>query len=134
MAMIIIVIKIFILAFLINLFWEVCHSLLYQTCLKSPLKNYVKLILKASLKDAFFITSFYLMTVLIFKNFYVLNNNFQLAAFMVICLLFSYADEIISLHYKRWEYSKEMPKIFGAGLTPLFELAVTGLVVLLISF
>ncbi|OGF23970.1 hypothetical protein A3H66_02455 [Candidatus Falkowbacteria bacterium RIFCSPLOWO2_02_FULL_45_21] len=124
-----ILLKIFSLAFLVNLLWEVSHSVLYKTCLELPLPKYVKLIIKASLKDAFFITLFYLITVLIFKNFYILQNYFQLAVFVFICLLFSFFDEIISLKYKRWQYAEQMPKIFGVGLTPFLELAVTGLII-----
>lgn len=132
--MFLILLKIFILAFLINLFWEVSHSVLYKTCQKMPLNNYVKIILKASLKDAFFISLFYLITALIFNNFFILQNYFQLAAFALISLTFSFIDETISLKLGRWEYTAKMPKIFGVGLTPLFELAVTGLIVFLISF
>ena len=132
--MLLILSKLFLFSFLLNLFYEVCHSVLYKTCLNMPLKNYVRLILKASLKDAWFISLFYLITAFIFDNFFILNNYFQLGAFIIICLGFSFIDEKISLKLGRWQYSEQLPKIFGVGLTPLLELAITGLIAFILIF
>lgn len=126
--MVIIIIKIFFFSFLLNLGWEVCQSVLYRTCQEKPLNDYVKLILKASLKDAFFISLFYLITTLIFNNFFILQNYLQLAAFVLLGLAFSFIDEKISLKLGRWRYADKMPKILGVGLSPLLELALTGII------
>jgi hypothetical protein len=58
----------FIVAFFINLLWEVLHSQLYTTCLEMPLERYIPVIIWASLKDAFFIVLFFLSTVVIYQN------------------------------------------------------------------
>jgi len=126
--------QIFFVSFLINLLWEVCHSQLYKTCLDLPLKKYIPLIIKASLKDGLWITLFFLITVLIFNNPNILANYLQLSIFVVFCLIFSFADEKISLKLKRWEYSPSMPKILGVGATPLLELAATGILTLFYVF
>jgi len=132
--MLLILLKIFIAAFLLNLFWEVSHGVLYLTCQKMTLNNYVKVILKASLKDAFFILLFYLITVLIFNNYFILQNYFQLTIFILVCLIFSLVDEIISLKLKRWEYTDKMPRIFKVGLSPLLEVALTGVISFILIF
>src|SRR3989344_4036202 len=119
--------QIFIIAFLINLLYEVLHSQLYTTCLKMPLKKYIPLITIASVKDGIWISIFFAVSVLIFKNLIILTNYYQILFFIIIALTFAFIDEKISIKYKRWEYSSQMPKIFGVGITPLLELAITGM-------
>ncbi len=92
-----------------------------------PLKKYIPLIIEASLKDGFWITFFFLIIVMMFKNETVVNNPLQLSTFIILCLVFSFIDEKISLKMKRWEYSEEMPLLFGVGVSPLLELAITGI-------
>jgi len=118
---------IFFISFLLNLVWEVLHSQLYTTCLEIPFKKYPRLIITASLKDGIWISIFYLITYLIFQNAEILTNPYQLTLFIVLCLTFSFIDEKVSINLKRWEYSKQMPTIFGIGITPLLELAITGI-------
>ncbi len=129
-----ILLQIFLISFLLNLLWEVIHSQLYETCLKLPLKKYISLIIGASLKDGFWISLFFIITVFIFGNINILLNPFQLLVFIIVCLAFSFVDEKISLRLKRWEYTNKMPKIFGVGISPLSELAVTGVLTFLYVF
>ncbi len=132
--MIAILLQIFLISFLINLLWEVTHSQLYTTCLKAPLKKFIPLIIGASLKDGFWISLFFLISVIIFGNVNILSNQFQLLFFILLALISSFLCEKISLKMKRWEYSKQMPTIFGVGISPLLELAVTGILTFLYVF
>ena len=43
-------------------------------------------------------------------------------------------DEKISLSLGRWEYASSMPTLLGVGLTPLLELAITGVLTFLCLF
>ena len=36
-------------------------------------------------------------------------------------------------YYHRWKYNEEMPTIFGIGISPLFQLCVTGLLAVWLS-
>lgn len=126
--------EVFLISFLINLLWEVLHSQLYITCLKSPLKKFIPLIIGASLKDGFWISLFFVISVYIFGNVNILTNLFQLAFFIFVALIFAFVDEKVSLRMKRWEYSRQMPTIFGVGITPLLELSVTGILTFLYIF
>lgn len=132
--MIFILFQVFLISFLINLLWEVIHSQLYETCLSSPLKKFISLIIAASLKDGFCISLFFLISVFIFGNINILANQSQLSIFLFLALLFSFIDERISLKLRRWQYSKQMPKVLGVGITPLLELAVTGILTFLYVF
>ena len=126
--------QIFLISFFLNLLWEVIHSQLYDTCLNLPLKKYIPLIVIASIKDGFWISFFFIISVYLFDDINILTNYLQLSFFVFLALSFSFIDEKISIKRKRWKYSKQMPKIFGVGLTPLIELAVTGILTFLYVF
>lgn len=132
--MIITSLKIFVFSSLINLLWEVSHSGLYKTCQKSPLNKYVIRILRASFFDGLWITIFYLLTIFIFNNVNIINNMYQIFLFIILALLYAFICEKISLKHKRWEYTNKMPTIFRVGVTPLFQLAITGLLTFLFVF
>jgi len=123
--MIYLMIKIFFVGFFINLLYELLHSLLYKTCLEAPLKKYVYLMLKASAFDGLAIAIIYFFTFSVF-------TSYQLLIFIIASLVFAYIWEIYSLKKRKWEYANSMPKILGVGVTPLVQLAVTGLLSLYI--
>jgi len=56
----------------------------------------------------------------------------KLIIFSVATLAFAYFWELHSIKKGKWEYSKNMPVVFGVGVTPLFQLFLTGMVVLYI--
>ncbi|MBM3206319.1 MAG: hypothetical protein FJZ43_01730 [Candidatus Staskawiczbacteria bacterium] len=132
--MILIIIKLFLLAFAINLIYELLHSVLYKTCIEMTVKKYVPLIFKASIVDAVWITIFYVITFFIFKNENPLKNYYQLGLFFSISIVWAYFWEIYSTKHKRWEYSNQMPIFLKAGVTPLIQLYITGIIAFFIIF
>lgn len=119
--------RIFTFSFLINFVWEVLHSQLYTTCLNAPLKKYIKLIVRASVSDAITITTLYMISKILFENTNILMNTNQLVFFLIVSLFLAYIWERSSLKKGRWEYSKKMPVMLKVGITPLLQLAFTGL-------
>jgi hypothetical protein len=132
--MIVALTEIFLIAFFLNLLYELLHSPLYETCLKMPLKKYVPLIIRASFYDAVWIVVIYSITYLSFGNKNIFNDYLRIGLFSIISTLFAYSWELYSIKNKRWEYSPKMPLIFGAGLTPTFQIFLTGLVSLYAFF
>lgn len=132
--MILLLVKIFIIAFFVNLLYEILHSVLYKTCLKAPLPKYVYLILKAAIFDGFAITIIYYAVYLIFKNQNPFLNYSQIFSFLLIGLIFSFIWEDYSLKNKKWEYSNKMPIILDVGITPLMQLALTGILSVYTAF
>ena len=126
--------EIFFVAFFINLLYELLHSPLYETCRKMPLKKYVPLILRASFSDGVWIATIHLITYLIFGSKNIFSNYLQLLLFSIVSILFAYFWELYSVRNKRWEYSPKMPLILGAGISPTFQIFITGLVTLYIVF
>jgi hypothetical protein len=124
--MIELLIKILIISFFINLLYELLHSLLYKTCIEAPLPKYVYLILKAAVFDGVSITLIYSISYFAFKN-------YSIFIFSAISIAFAYFWEIYSIKEGRWEYTSKMPKIFGVGLTPTFQLFITGFLSIYLS-
>ena len=119
---------IFSVAFLLNLLYELLHSFLYETCRKASLKKYAYLMLKGAIFDGVAITSLYWLTSLVFKN------GLHLIIFLLLTLLLAYFWEVYSLKKGKWEYTKSMPIVFGVGLTPFIQLALTGFITLYLVF
>lgn len=132
--MLIILLKIFVVSFLINVIWEFSHCMLYKTCWTMKWPALTKLLLKMSVKDGLWISLFYFVTFIIFQNTNPFDIWSQAALFAVIALGFAFIDEKISVARGRWEYGPKMPLFFGVGLTPLLELVVTGLLTFVIVF
>ncbi|MBI1866625.1 MAG: hypothetical protein HY005_02630 [Candidatus Staskawiczbacteria bacterium] len=129
-----ILIRIFLISFLINIIWEFSHCGLYSTCLNWTPKKRILLLFFASFKDALLIVIFYLIATFPFGNKNILELPLSFYYFIILSLFFSFVDEKISIRYKRWEYSPKMPKAFGVGMTPFLELAVTGIITFVIVF
>lgn len=123
----IVLLQIFIAAFLVNVVWEFSHCMLYKTCWTMKWPALTKLLLKMSVKDGVWICIFYLASYAIFGAINPMDNWMQVTLFAVIALMFAFIDEKISVTMGRWEYGPKMPLVYGVGLTPLLELAVTGL-------
>ncbi|MAZ41075.1 hypothetical protein CL654_03075 [bacterium] len=126
--------QIFLISFLVNGIWEMNHSVLYTTCYELPLKKTMRLLTIMSLKDGFWISLFYIVSILIFGEVNPFLNLSQLTLFIVLALLFSFVDERVSIKKGRWAYTNEMPRILGVGLTPFLELAVTGVIAFFVVF
>ncbi len=101
----------FAVALLLNLVWEFSHVHLYLTKVSNAY------LVWQSVKDAVWVTLAYLLA----PNIYVFVGGLVVFAFLV---------EFHAIKTKRWEYAHTMPRVFGVGLTPLFELAVTGVAAL----
>jgi len=107
--------ELFLVALGLNVIWEFAHCFLYETCRQQTWRQNIPLLLTMSLKDAALIVLFYLIA------------GGSAALFLVLALGFAFIDEKVSLRLKRWEYAAAMPTLGGVGLTPLLEIAVTGL-------
>ena len=114
-------VTLFFVGFFINLLWELLHSTLYKTCWDAPLNKFVYLMVKGSTFDGIVIVIIYFITRLLFGDYY-------LVAFVFIAFLFAYGWEIYSGKAGRWGNFDKMPLVFGAGLTPIVQLAITGAV------
>lgn len=130
----ILILKLFIIGFLLNFFYEVLHSELYATFKKMKYVERVSLICVMALKDAFWVVLFYVLVALAAGVNNILLTPLSICMFALISVLFSYFDEKISISLKRWEYSSAMPQFSGVGITPFLQIVVTGFATLYIVF
>src|SRR3989338_6314850 len=92
-------IKILIVAVVLNLIYELLHSRLYKTCLEASFKKYWFLMIKACIFDGIAITIIYYFSQLF-------PDYLKLIIFSVATLAFAYFWELHSIKKGKWEYSR----------------------------
>ena len=118
-------------AFLINLAWEVSHSLLYKTTTKMSVKEYVPRILRASGGDIIIIFIIFFALSIINQSF---NWNILATQNLILSILFglilSITIELLALSVQRWEYLPSMPLIpfINVGITPVLQMIITQII------
>lgn len=129
------IILLFILFFLLNLFWEVAHSPLYDWD-KFPLENniefYILRILYSSIWDFIYLSFIFLIISIKNKNYLWLNKPSKIDYIIVILIgiIIAIIVELRAILTGRWFYNEAMLVLFGIGLTPLVQLSVTFLIAL----
>ena len=110
--------KIFILSFFLNLFWEHAHSFLYASYRGGGVTELV--LSRAALFDAVYIV----LISWLFFNLDFLKNRLWLS--IIFGVIFSISLELFALKTGRWDYGPLMPIIplFGAGITPSIQLGL----------
>jgi hypothetical protein len=128
------ILKIVIFGFFLNLLWEVLHSMLYDWN-KSPLINDIYVYIPritgfASALDSLWIFTFILWTSIVNKSFNWLKEPQvkDYAVFIVLGIIYAIFFEWMATELNFWSYNEYMPLLFGIGLTPLIQLALTGVI------
>tara|TARA_Y100000310_G_C20651084_1_gene799505 strand:+ start:1055 stop:1483 length:429 start_codon:yes stop_codon:yes gene_type:complete len=126
-------ISIFIISFVLNAIWELLHYQLYFDL--SGVSKYPHLLL-ATFTDAIIITIIFI--IISFKNkdknLKWINKPKKLDYIIMIIsgLIVAIFIELRALRIERWAYKPIMPTILGIGLSPLLQLATTGILTILI--
>lgn len=134
-AMIIIVL---VISFFLNLLWEVAQSPLYDWN-ALPLQNNVRFIipkiLLCTLGDVMYIFIMLLLISLFRKGFlWVMKpGKVDYIALVTLGIVFAVFIEIKAKVLRLWSYNSYMPLVFGIGLTPLIQLAITSMLSLFIA-
>ena len=115
----------------LNTAWEFSHYFLYVD--SSGISKYPHLII-ASFADMAIIMGIFTTVSLKKKNFSWARNakksDYLLTVFSGLTI--AAFIEYINLNLGRWAYTSAMPTIFGIGISPLIQLALTGTVSLVI--
>lgn len=127
-------VRIFLVGFVLNLLWEFTHCHLYETCRRQSWAHNVPLLVTMALKDGGFIVLFYLVSAAAVQSVDITRHALAILVFAALSLGFAFLNEVVSLRMKRWEYAAAMPLVFGVGITPLLEIALTGLVTFVVVF
>ena len=120
-----------IFAYLLNFFWETWHATyLYETHAVDSIKSYIGMIAYVSLVDAVLLLGIFTIGAVIWKNFswYEVMNRQKRAYVVLLAMTIAIAIEIKGVYVlDQWSYGEAMPAVFGIGISPLLQLAVTGL-------
>lgn len=115
----------------LNLIWEFSHHNLYNDLLGIPPTLHL---ITASFSDVFWVFIIFFFVFLINRSMKWTENPTRKDYFLIVIfgLVIAILIEIINLNLGRWAYRETMPIIFGIGLSPLVQLATTGILSLLI--
>lgn len=120
---------IFAISFLLNFIWESFHSAFLYEGMDFSAKKYVLMVSYVSAVDGSLIFGIYLFVSFFWRDIFWLrkmNRKHGYSAFiagMAIAAVIEYRRVFITM---TWRYNQHMPTIFGIGLSPLFQLSVTG--------
>ena len=118
------------IALILNIIWEFSHHFLYVDL--SGIPKYSHLII-ASFADMLIILGIFAIVSLKNKNLNWIKNPSKFDYFMVVFLglIIAIFIEMINLNLGRWKYTLAMPTLFGIGISPLIQLALTGIISLI---
>jgi len=119
-------------ALILNIIWEFSHYRLYLDL--SGIPTYPHLFL-ASITDMLIVLGIVIIISLINKGLKWINKPNKNDYFFVIGLglIIAFIIEVINLNLGRWEYTDAMPIIFSVGLSPLVQIAVTGVLSIILA-
>ena len=119
------------ISFILNLIWEFSHYSLYIDLSGIPSTRHL---LIATFTDAFYILIFCIIISLKNRNLSWIDKpkKSDYIHLVILGIITSALIETINLNLGRWEYKLIMPTIFGIGISPLIQLAVTGVFSLII--
>lgn len=126
-------------AFLLNFVWESWHAVYFYVAPTSDslaqvgsYRGFVALITRVAVTDAVILLLILLGGVLIWRSrqWYFVLTPAKYGYFIGVAVAWAAGIEYYALSVGRWGYSALMPTIVGLGLSPLVQLAITGLVAL----
>lgn len=116
--------------FLFNILWEALHAVYLYQRHDFDAPSYVPMLIYVSSVDGLMVLGLYLSVSIVWlKLFWItLFMKRQLLVFAFLGVAAAAIVEYLSIfHYHRWMYKKNMPTVFGIGISPLFQLSITGL-------
>jgi len=120
---------IFVFSYLLNFLWESVHAVLFYAGLSEyKAASFVKLIAYASFVDALIIVGIYFVGSLFFKGEW-LGKSCGGWFTVIMGVLIAAIIEAKALYLHQWSYNDWMPTVAGLGVSPLIQLAATGLFV-----
>ncbi|MEI8185626.1 MAG: hypothetical protein WCG19_02915 [Chlorobiaceae bacterium] len=115
-------------AFLTNFCWESLNGLLYKAHPEMRASDYVPMMLLMAAMDTLCIMGLYCITALLARRWFWPLGLYNSLCFFLSGVVSAYAVEYVSIFILHlWQYGPSMPILFGAGLFPLLQFSVTGL-------
>jgi len=122
--------SVYLISFLLNFLWESLHSYSLYAAHNLVAAQYVPIMLYVAVMDAILILGVYALVGLWKKTALWVEepSRDEIIVFSVIAVIFAIGIEVRAFMFDRWMYLDAMPTLFGLGISPLFQLLITGLV------
>jgi hypothetical protein len=130
------IILLILLFFLFHFLWENLHEGLYDWD-KPPLENNsdfkMMRLMQSTIGDVWFLFLFFVAVSLFHRGIGWIGNpsTFDYLAVVGLGLIMAISMELYSVG-RRWNYLDSMPVVFGVGISPLIQLALTGALALFV--
>lgn len=127
-----------IVGFLANFFWESwqgVHLYAQPDWYTDSITNYVYMNTFVSLQDAAYLLAIFVITALIFQNrvWWKQLTVANLAVYSGLAVGGALIAEVFATEFANWwQYKALMPSVLGAGLSPLVQILLTGLLTIFI--
>ena len=121
----------FCMGFLTNFLWEGLHGVYLYRDHNMPAVQYVPMLVYVSIMDGLLIVGLYLWTSLWHVDLFwpSKTGGKPFLLFVISALSLAVYIEYRAVYMlEKWSYLPEMPTLFGIGISPLIQLAVTGAV------
>ena len=118
-------------SFLLNFVWESFHGVFLYDMSAFSVESYVIMLARCAVVDGLLVLLIYAIVGLAWRNIFWLRspNTQQLAFFSAVSIVTAAFIEYRALFITHaWQYSPLMPTVLGLGLSPLVQLAVTGII------
>ena len=122
--------SVFVFAFLLNYVWESYHAVYLYEAHDFNAKKYIRMLTYVSSMDGALIVGIYLLLSILWTDMLWLQtmNRKQVWTACLTGLAIAAAIEYRKVFVlKTWSYTPLMPTILGIGVSPLFQLSITGL-------
>lgn len=121
---------VFLFSYAANFIWESLHAVFLYEEHDFHAEKYIRMVIYASSVDGLLIVGIYLFTAIVWKDMLWLqkmDKKQRLAVFvlgMIVAAVVEYRKVFL---LKAWSYTKLMPTVFGIGISPMFQLSITGM-------
>lgn len=117
--------------FILNFVWEALHGVYLYRDHDMRASRYVPMLIYVSVVDGLLILGLAGWTALLRRDLFrhCGSDRGWMPVFGLSAIILAAGIEYVSVYVQgRWAYLPAMPTVFGIGISPLFQLAVTGLI------
>ncbi len=113
-----------------NFVWESLHAVFLYEEHNFHAEKYIRMVIYTSGVDGLLILGLYLFAAIVWRDTFWLQkmNKKQRSAVFVLGMMIAAVIEYRKVFMlKIWKYNQLMPTLFGIGISPLFQLSITGM-------
>ena len=115
--------------YVLNFVWETLHAVYLYQGHDMAASRYVPMLIYVSAVDGVLILALYGWVASLWRDLFWMRKPGALVVFILSAMVLAAAIEYTSVYVlNRWSYLPAMPELLGIGISPLLQLALTGII------